>query len=88
MSAEIIPDNRPEDARLEAIADAIFAALAPLRHFHDNYDEGMVFDKYHEEAELALMQVVDKAYNDGYKDGAYDEGVCHAIQQEEEWQRQ
>jgi hypothetical protein len=61
------------DAMLEKVADQIWMALKPLRHFHDEYDEGMLFDKFHEEAELNLMRVVESWYHDGFKNGVNEE---------------
>ena len=65
--------SHPDDAIAEAMANDIWDALAPMRHFHDDYDEGMDFDKHHEKAELALMKVLDKWYSAGYKDGVAEE---------------
>ena len=63
----------PDDAMAETMADDIWTALEPLRDYHDNYDEGMDFDKYHEKVEMRLMKVLDKWYGAGYKDGVADE---------------
>lgn len=62
-----------EDAMLEKMAEEIFEALKPLRHYHDEYDKGMSYEKQHEEAEFLLMKVVDKWYAAGFKDGAANE---------------
>ena len=56
----------------EQRSDAIYEALAPLRHFHDEYDEGMEFMKYHEQTELNLMKVLDKVFSEGYAEGSQD----------------
>ena len=71
-----------DEAMAETMADDIWTALAPLRHFHDNYDEGMSFDKYHEEAEFLLMSVLDKWYGAGFKDGCADERMVHEMDRE------
>lgn len=62
-----------QDAMDEKMAEEIYAALQPLRYFHDEYDEGMSFDKYHEKAELLLLGLLDKWYAIGFKDGVADE---------------
>ena len=58
------------DEMAEKMADDIWQAMTPLRHYHDNYDEGMSFDKYYEEAEMALMSVIDRWYHTGVSDAA------------------
>jgi hypothetical protein len=63
----------PDDAVTETMADDIWAAMEPLRYYHDNYDPDMDFDKYHERAEINLMKVLDKWYSAGFKDGVADE---------------
>ena len=58
------------DEMAEKMADDIWQAMTPLRYYHDNYDEGMSFDKYYEEAEMALMSVIDRWYHTGVSDAA------------------
>jgi hypothetical protein len=62
-----------EDELAEQMAQDIWDALEPFRHYHDDYDEGMSFDKMHEKAELQLMAVLEKCYNAGFAAGVADE---------------
>jgi hypothetical protein len=56
-----------DDDLAEQMADEIWIALAPLRLYHDEYDEGMSFDKKHEEVEMNLMRLLEEYYNKGTK---------------------
>ena len=65
-----------EDAMAEKMAEDVWEALAALREYHDEYDEGMDFMKCHEQVEGLLMKVLDKWYGAGYKDGVAEEKAC------------
>ena len=72
-----------DDVMAETMADDIWAALAPLREYHDEYDEGMSFDKVHEQTELLFMKVLDKWYSAGFKDGCADERMVREVSDEQ-----
>jgi len=56
-----------EDTKSEAMAEAIYEALEPLRAKIDmGYEE---CEKVHEQIELNLMKIVGDAYDEGYADG-------------------
>lgn len=58
-----------DDALAEQMADEIWIALTPLRQYRDEYDEGMSFDKKHEEVEMNLMRLLEEYYNKGIGEG-------------------
>lgn len=71
-----IPGNRPEDVRMEALYDTLADILVAAGWY--------IEDEKGEKALEALAKVVEKAYGDGYAEGASDERMAQAYKEEKD----
>lgn len=67
-----------EDAQAEQMAEAVYAAMEPLRDWFARIENGVPisgtkFEQAHEDVELLLMRLLDKYYGAGFKDGVAEE---------------